>query len=184
MARKKPLKAEKKPRATRKPPRAMGDDPLAWITESDDAAPPAAEAKTAVGAVAPHREQAVTADAPLPDTQASGQLASTGNDDGEVIIELETTLGIGDAGRLYQKLAATMEEKRAVVFDGSRIEMVDTAVLQLLAAFMRARQDDGVAVRWQTPSQALRRTATLLDLGGHLGLASADNVGPSGQVPA
>lgn len=102
----------------------------------------------------------------------------------EVIIELETTLGIADARRLYERLAAMLKEKREVVFDASRIEMVDTAVLQLVVVFMQTMQDAGVAVRWQSPSEALRRTAALLDLEGHLGLASADSDEPPAQMHA
>lgn len=93
----------------------------------------------------------------------------------ETIIDLETTLGITDAARFYQQLAAALEEKREVVLDASRVEMADTAALQMLVAFMQAMRDVGVAVRWKSPSEALRKTVRLLDLEGHLGLVSSDS---------
>jgi anti-anti-sigma regulatory factor len=100
----------------------------------------------------------------------------------DVIIDLETTLGIADAARFYQKLAAALEEKREVVFDASRVEMAGTAMLQMLVAFMQAMRDAGVAVHWKSPSEALRKTAALLDLEGHLGLVSSDNDGSPAWV--
>ncbi len=74
----------------------------------------------------------------------------------EVIIDLETTLGIADAARFYQKLAAALEEKREVVFDASRVEMAGTAMLQMLVAFMQAMRDRCLGYSRQTEVYAQR----------------------------
>jgi anti-anti-sigma regulatory factor len=79
-------------------------------------------------------------------------------------IELASQLDIGHAADLHRNLCATLADGRSVELDGSRVEAIDTAILQLLVSFWRDREDRGVGCAWHGVSAALRRTANLLGL--------------------
>ena len=65
------------------------------------------------------------------------------------------------------QLAERLDESGPVQIDGSGVERVDTATLQLLVAFVRDLRAEARAVEWVDCSPALRRAA------GSLGLESA-----------
>ncbi len=64
-------------------------------------------------------------------------------------------------------LAERLDESGPVQIDGSGVERVDTATLQLLAAFVRDLRAEARAIEWVDCSPALLRAA------GSLGLESA-----------
>ncbi len=57
-----------------------------------------------------------------------------------------------------------------LVLDGSHIERVDTAALQLLAALFRDSEHQGIKLSWKTPAEPLKYAARLTGLDGLLGL--------------
>lgn len=82
-------------------------------------------------------------------------------------VVLDEHLDIAMANALQKRLQPLISSPDDIVFDGSRINVIDTAGLQLLVAFVRER---GAGVLWENPSYALRRAATLLGLETYLGL--------------
>jgi anti-anti-sigma regulatory factor len=70
---------------------------------------------------------------------------------------------------LKQALAAVGGS--AVTLDGSAMEAVDTAGVQLLAAFLREAQTRGITVRWRNVPAALPECARRLGLREALQLA-------------
>jgi len=50
---------------------------------------------------------------------------------------------------LKKRLNTVLERVRPVTLDATRLTRIDTAGLQLLAAFVRDRQANGRAVAWQ-----------------------------------
>lgn len=70
------------------------------------------------------------------------------------------------------ELAGRLDESGPVQIDGSGVERIDTATLQLLAAFVRDLRTDGRPVEWLECSAVLRRAATSLGLEKALNLAS------------
>jgi ABC-type transporter Mla MlaB component len=78
-------------------------------------------------------------------------------------IELAPQLGIAQAAELHRSLCATLVYT-AVEVDGTRVEEVDTAILQLLVSFWRTRQEQEMPCSWSGVSEVLRRAATLLGL--------------------
>jgi anti-anti-sigma regulatory factor len=74
---------------------------------------------------------------------------------------------IRDVTAFQAELAERLDEGGPVQIDGSGVERVDTATLQLLAAFVRDLRAEARAVEWIECSPALRRAA------GSLGLESA-----------
>ena len=76
---------------------------------------------------------------------------------------------------LQAKLVERLDESGALRIDGAAVERVDTAMLQLLAAFVRDVRADGRAVEWIACSVPLRRAVSALALEQALGLAASKN---------
>lgn len=70
------------------------------------------------------------------------------------------------------ELAERLDDSGAVQIDGAAVERIDTAGLQLLAAFVRELGGESRAVEWVGCSVGLRRAATALGLETALGLGS------------
>ena len=70
------------------------------------------------------------------------------------------------------ELAERLDESGNVQIDGTAVDRVDTAGLQLLAAFARELQRESRSVEWVGCSVGLRRAANALGLGVVLGLGS------------
>lgn len=85
-------------------------------------------------------------------------------------IELGNDLGIERAGDLKEQLAAQLGSGRAVVLDGSAVERVHGAGMQVLAAFIRDRQAAGRKTRIESPAPALVDAARVMALTTDLGL--------------
>lgn len=77
-------------------------------------------------------------------------------------VGLERCLSIAQAAELHRTLLARLDAGSDVVVDGSRVEEIDTAILQLLASLWRSGKQRGVAVRWSGVSQVLREQADLI----------------------
>jgi anti-anti-sigma regulatory factor len=88
-------------------------------------------------------------------------------------IELGNDLGIERAGDLKEQLASQLDSGRSVVIDGSGVERVHGAGLQLLTAFIRDRQTAGRKTRIDSPSPALVDAARVLALTTALGLSES-----------
>jgi anti-anti-sigma regulatory factor len=79
-------------------------------------------------------------------------------------IELDARLTIVQAADLRRTLAERLAGGGALTVDGSRVEEIDAAILQLLASLWRTSQDRGIACTWQGASDVLRRMANLIGL--------------------
>ena len=79
-------------------------------------------------------------------------------------VQLEAVLGIVDARTLHEKLSTVLACATPVVLDGSRVERLDAAAMQVLACFCRAARERGLAISWQNPSSGLLQAAQWLGL--------------------
>jgi ABC-type transporter Mla MlaB component len=86
----------------------------------------------------------------------------------ESAVSLAAHCTLRDVAELKAALARLVELPGPVTFDGAAVERVDTAVLQLLTAFVVTRRTAGRSVRWHAPSAALLSSADRLGLGGPL----------------
>lgn len=77
-------------------------------------------------------------------------------------IQLDARMSIVQAAGLHGTLLARLADGAPVEVDGSRVEEIDTAILQLLTSLWRTGQERGIACSWIGASEALRRTATLV----------------------
>jgi anti-anti-sigma regulatory factor len=79
-------------------------------------------------------------------------------------IELPARLSIAHSQELQRTLVARLASGAVLLVDGSRVEEVDTAILQLLASAWRTGAQRGVERGWQGVSQALRDSARLIGI--------------------
>jgi anti-anti-sigma regulatory factor len=90
-------------------------------------------------------------------------------------IELPAKLSIAQSLELHRTLVARLAGAESLLLDGSHVEEIDTAILQLLASAWISGAERGVECKWKAASQALRESATLigvseiLQLGGTAG---------------
>lgn len=85
-------------------------------------------------------------------------------------MQLKGQLDIREANNLKAKLAKFLDANRTVVLDASKVEKVDTSIMQLLAAFCRCANAKGIEVKWKNPNSRLLHAAELLGLSNPLGL--------------
>ena len=79
---------------------------------------------------------------------------------------------IASAADLRVTLLERVGDAGNVQIDASAVQRVDTASLQVMAAFVRDRRNDGLSFEWLGVPACLTEAATLLDLTNALGLGS------------
>lgn len=88
-------------------------------------------------------------------------------------IKLGSDLGIEHVRTLHVELANHLDEPGAVALEGSAVERVHAAALQLLCLFFRDRRAVGRDTQIQQPSETLRNAAALIGAAPQLNLAKA-----------
>jgi ABC-type transporter Mla MlaB component len=71
---------------------------------------------------------------------------------------------VSDAGSLKENLAALLDQPLPVTLDITALQRIDTAGLQVIAAFVRERTGRGRSVEWQGTAPVLTTAARLLGL--------------------
>jgi ABC-type transporter Mla MlaB component len=79
-------------------------------------------------------------------------------------LSLAADCTVAEADSLKSELARRLNESAPVTLDVSALQRIDTAGLQLLAAFVRDRRTAGRAVAWRGRAAALEAAAGLLGL--------------------
>jgi anti-anti-sigma regulatory factor len=93
-------------------------------------------------------------------------------------IKLDARLSIVQAAGLHRTLAARLANGGPVVVDGTGVEEIDTAVLQLLTSLWRTSRERGVACTWHGASDVLRHTAALIGVAEMLHFPVSGSVRP------
>ena len=83
------------------------------------------------------------------------------------------TLDITQAADMHAKLSDVLAARQPAMLDASAVQQADTAVLQVMCAFVSAAEAAKIPVTWQQPSEAFCRAAGLLGLHDYLGLQEA-----------
>jgi anti-anti-sigma regulatory factor len=99
-------------------------------------------------------------------------------------IVLDDRLTIVQAADLHRMLVKRLAEGRQLVVDGTRVEEIDTAILQLLTSLWRTGAERGIACTWHGVSQALRRTAALVGVTEMLQFPNTEPAQNRGHVAA
>lgn len=85
-----------------------------------------------------------------------------------LVLSAECT--VAEADSLKSALLRLLEEARPVTLEVGALQRIDTAALQLLAAFVRDRRTTGRRIAWRGCAPALDSAAALLGLSGMLEL--------------
>jgi phospholipid transport system transporter-binding protein len=81
---------------------------------------------------------------------------------------------VAEADWLKAALARLLREPRSVGLEVGSLQRIDTAAVQLLAAFVRDRRAAGLPFEWRGRAPALDAAAGLLGLRGMLELPAED----------
>lgn len=90
------------------------------------------------------------------------------------VLALNAECTLAEAEALKTGLAALLDEPATVTLDAGAVQRVDTAALQLLAAFVRDRRLGGLATHWRACSPAMESAARLLGMDAMLSLSGAE----------
>jgi anti-anti-sigma regulatory factor len=85
-------------------------------------------------------------------------------------IVCQDTLHISGVRDWHAELQKAVDNRGSMVLDGSRVERVDTASVQLLTALCLSLRAKGTAFTWKEPSAVLMDSARQLGLAESLGL--------------
>ena len=92
-------------------------------------------------------------------------LATSDQTPGSAATSLANDCTIAQAGDIKSQLSKVLTNAAPVAIDLSNVRRIDTAGLQVLAAFIRERRAAGREVRCEGATEAFQVTATLLGLG-------------------
>ena len=73
----------------------------------------------------------------------------------QVRLVLNENLTISQAALLHKKLSKGLAAKLPLILNAERVRQVDTAALQVLVAFCKNAQKQGLSLRYQTPGDYL-----------------------------
>jgi len=122
--------------------------------------------KTSVPNNPPKRKRAAATTVATAKAPVKGVAASAGLDKAVAApaVALTSNCTIKDAAALKQSLCAVVDANEVVTLDATSVERVDTAILQLLCAFVRARAASNRSVAWRGDAPVLSDSARLLGL--------------------
>lgn len=73
-----------------------------------------------------------------------------------------TDLNIQNAQGLKERLIKALSKAPTCTLNGSKVERVDSAGMQLLIAFFKEAEQSNVTIKWQAPSESLIKAGRLL----------------------
>ena len=164
---------------------ALGDDPLAWITNDVTADKTDIKKlqlkktqvkKTKANKRIVKKAQVKKVQAKKIPQKKNVKKGTPGNGSAkakilqETDLKLDSVLVINDVQTMYAQLKKMLESKQNITIDASAVAMLDTAILQLLLAFVTKVKAQSRAVIWIRPSEEMIRRATTLNLQTGLGL--------------
>lgn len=156
----------------------MGYDPLAWLKATDEPVPeqkqstvlaePSSQTEASDTEQQPMRQDqtAMTEhDSNTPADEQANQISSR-------TILLESRANIAQVEQLQKEMNEVLREHQHIKIDARDIEVVDTAILQLLVCFVREIKNVSGTVEWIGVSSAFCESAKLLDLYNKLDIAA------------
>ena len=91
---------------------------------------------------------------------------------GATHVTLAATVGIAEARVLHETLGLLLLHQTSLEFHSDRLQRIDAAAMQVLAAFCVTVRKRGQRLIWQEPSASLREAVTLLGLESAFGFTS------------
>lgn len=160
----------------------LGDDPLAWLNAGDSSPKktekkskktkkekPKKTAKKKPGTKksTPAKSKPVKKQAreKSPEKIVDADAANTKNR-----LVLDSSVVINKAGDLFKSLEQLDTSSKEVEIDASKIEIIDSAILQLLLSYSLSLKEKNIKLIWHKPTDGLLNKASVLGLTELLGL--------------
>jgi anti-anti-sigma regulatory factor len=71
----------------------------------------------------------------------------------QATLVLDPVLVINSASELHDKFSSVLDKShKEIVIDASLVEMIDTAIIQLLFSLISALKSNAIEVKWRSPS--------------------------------
>jgi anti-anti-sigma regulatory factor len=120
-------------------------------------------------------EATIVASAPVdvPAAEVVASIAPAGI--AEPVVSLFSNSTVKDAAALKDTLLQVLDEPGSVVIEAKSVERIDTAIIQVLCAFVRDRAARNLTVTWRGTPQPLLDASRLLGVGALLALPSQAN---------
>ncbi|MDH3342089.1 MAG: STAS domain-containing protein [Gammaproteobacteria bacterium] len=145
----------------------LGDDPLAWLNAGGDSAKKTAEKKVS-NKKKKVKKAASKKAKPKNDTKPKEPKVEAVSSSNR--LELESSLVINKASDIFESLKQLDTTGSAIEIDASKVEIIDSAILQLLFSFVLSLKEKGVKLVWHKPTESLLNKASILGLTDQLGL--------------
>ena len=84
-------------------------------------------------------------------------------------LQLESSVVINKASDLYEALKKLSTSGQDIEIDVSKVEIVDSAILQLLLSFVLSLKEKNIKLTWYKPTEGLLNKASVLGLTEQLG---------------
>ena len=94
----------------------------------------------------------------------------SGDMEAQTVVDCGTSLDITLVKDFSETLKQSLAKGKPVVLNAANVENADGAAMQLLYAFFHDAKANDVALSWDAPSEALKRSASLLGMSTHLEL--------------
>ncbi|MES0326947.1 MAG: STAS domain-containing protein [Gammaproteobacteria bacterium] len=171
--------------------RALGDDPLAWLNAEADANKKTSKKKLSPKTKKPQKtkpeknksekaspKKAITKKAITKKSspkkagsekknKTAKATANTGSSTKQFV--LESSLIINNASDIYESLKKLAACGHDIEIDASKVEIIDSAILQLFFSFVLNLQEKNIKLTWYKPTEGLLNKASTLGLSKQLG---------------
>ena len=148
--------------------KALGDDPLAWLNAGADVSKKTAKKKTASKKKKTSKKPVAKTKPKSADKTAKPETDDAGKSSNR--IELESSLVINKASKIFESLKKLDASGKTIEIDASKVEIIDSAILQLLFAFVLSLKEKNIKWSWYKPTESLLNKASILGLTERLGL--------------
>ena len=144
--------------------RSLGDDPLAWLNAEsgvDKDKKKRVSNKKVAKKAAPKKTRPKKKKVKQLESEPSKTLNR---------LELESSIVINNAGDMFESLKQLAASGQDIEIDASKVEIIDTAMLQLFFAFVLDLKEKNIKLSWHEPTDNLLNKASILGLTEQLGL--------------
>ena len=150
---------------------ALGDDPLAWLNAGSDSGKKTEKKKVVSEKKADQKPKQKKVSAKKAVAEKAAEETVSSQDKADLNrLELESSLVINKASDFYQSLKKLLAGGQSIEIDASKVEIIDSAIMQLLFAFVLKLKEMDISYSWHKPSENLLNKASTLGLTEKLGL--------------
>jgi anti-anti-sigma regulatory factor len=151
---------------------ALGDDPLAWLNAGSAADKKTEKKKPASEKKAGKKDKSGKPKSKPNKESKAKKHDNAATDSGKASnqLVLESSMVINKAADFSEVLKKMASSGKAIEIDASKVEIIDSAILQLVFAFVLNLKENDIKFSWHKPTENLLNKASILGLTEQLGL--------------